>query len=384
MNPEQNLPSDRAKVGRLIKRWEDYFLGIRAGFGEEGDLLRIAKIADGRTLSVKTIPIVALISFLLLHLILLYNAMLLYDGNTFSNINFGGMLFRIFLFDYIIFIFAALSGLDSCRRWRKGSSRIEELSLAPLMPGVVGRSMVIGALRWWLVVCIIFAFMEVLSGFPLLASITDLVTSQQIPNGLKSYYFALFIVAYITGPFVFAYFHYESAHLAHWMFSQHALPKLKLINVGIQNFIIINLIVLLLSSIGSFITAVILFLIFFFPQMIATMVGSSDFGEEGLFGSYFTWYVAAIPAALIIARMKRLVSRDFENRFLNSWLLYQWWGAGESTQPSTYPRRFRQNLPFWHLYFKAMEERNANIPREKQRFTKRYEQALKQMHRDKS
>lgn len=374
-------PSGTAKES-FFQRWENRLLGIRKGFGEEGDLLKVAKLADGRSLSVLTIPVTTLIVFLIFHLLLVYNGILLNNKDPFSMINFGGMLFRIFVFDYLIFIFGACSGLDCCRRWRKSASRVEELSLSPLMPAVVGNSLIIGALRWWLIACLAFAVVEILLGYPLYVSLQEFILLPSIASVSRPYYFTLFVVAYFVGPLAFAYFHFESARLAHWMFSQHALPKSKLLSVGFQNFILINIIVAVLSAFGSLLTFGFFAILIIFPSAFFGIAFDLN-PFEAIFSSYFTWYVSAIPAAFLIGKLKSWVSKDFENKFTNSWLLYQWWGAGELSQPQSYPRRFRQTLPFWQLFYKAAEEENANIPLQKQRYGPRYRNALKAVQTEK-
>lgn len=372
-----------AKKESLFEYWENYLLGIRKGFGDEGDLLRVAKYADGRPLSVRVIPVIVLLVFVLLHLILFYNALLLSNGSNTTLINMGGMLLRIFVFDYLIFIFAALSGLDSCRRWRQSVSRIEELSLTPLMPSVVGKSMFIGVLRWWLLVCLLFACFEIGLGLPLYASLVRFTIDSDTSILFNSYLFILFVISFFCGPFILGYFHFESSHLAHWMFSQHALPKSKLVSVGIQNFFIINIIVMLLSGFGSVLTLVFLLILFVLPSVLLNIT-NDDVGliTANIFGSYFAWYVSALPATLIITFLKSKVIGDFESRFTRSWLLYQWWGAGEMVQPPTYPRSYRQALPFWTLHFLALEERNQGVPERKQRYIPRYDRAVEALRND--
>jgi len=354
----------------FLRKLENKLLGIRKGFGVEADLLRIAKSTDSRPLYTHAIPIFGLLVFLCFYGLLIFAQEHL--------LNFGGMLLRVFLFDYTIFLIAALSGLDACRRWRNSSTRIEELSLSPLMPSIVGRSLIIGPLRKWLHAIFLFGVIEMLVPILILYSaynIVDASGTDTMTTGLMGF---LVFLALVFGPLSFAWFHYESAHLAHWLFSQHALPRLKLLNVSIQNFITINIIVAVLSALGSAITFIFLLFVVVIFLIIASAVNTYGYGGEflDLFGSYIGWYVASIPAALLIAWLKRMIISDYEKKFTRSWLCYQWWGAGELSQPNTYPTDFAHQSRLWTLHYLAEEEKNKGVPTEKRRFTAMYKSAL--------
>ena len=358
----------------IVKSIYEWLLGIRKGFGEEADLLRVAAEADSRIRSTRVIPLVVFIVFALFHTLLCFGSNQVDDGFGASN-SFGWMLFRVFVFDYTIFILAAISGLETCRRWRTNTSRVEELSLTPLMPSVMGKSLFVGNLKWWLLICIGFAVVEWLTPLMLFTTAAYELGRLNLPNMMDSALLGLLLISWFVGPIVYAFFHYESAHLAHWMFMQYALPRTKLSNVAILNFLMINIIVLMLSGLGSFLT-----FLGFMVVMICFGILQGLFGEgfpaEDLFGNYAFWYLASIPSALLIALLKRLITKDFELRFVRAWLMYQWWGAGELQQPGIYPTNFRLALPFWILHFRSQEEILRGVPPHRQRFTPRYKKLV--------
>ena len=352
MNGEEN-PLKPVRFGWL-RRLEARLIGIRRGFGEERRVIDVARDAELRCGSNWVLPGLCAGVFILL--LAWHKWILSPNGGT------AAMIGRIFLFDYLIFMLGGLSGWNMARRWRGSANTVEELSLTSLNPGVVGHVFMAGSLGIWLRLLLIVLLFDAVT--PVIY-ITELAGFSSVTAiGLMP----LFILVSV----VLTWFHYESIHLAHWMFAIHALPRISLWKAAITNFALMMVIVGLLSAAGSMLTG-------FLSMFFAVFLGAVSAGQQSpdfWIASYTAWAIGCVPGAILVAWLKRLLCRSYENRFLRGWLLFQWWGAGESRQPGNYPLFYHLHLSLWVAYFGMLEEGNADLPGHRRRFTRRYQQIV--------
>ncbi|MDK2972810.1 MAG: hypothetical protein PWP23_2565 [Candidatus Sumerlaeota bacterium] len=336
----------------------DRAVGIRKGFGDDARVVRIAARSGLRNHLNLLIPGLAA---------LLIAGLLLVEKFGFRA-DFGpaAAAWRVFVIDFVVFFFAALSGWNMVRTWRENPNQVEELSLSPLPPKVVAATFTAAPVIAWGVV---------LFGVALF----DLLTPSMAIRGLLPFFeggpvdaTALFIdvfpslgVHLLVTPF-FLLFHFESARLAHWMFVIHAVPRVSLRRAGLLNLLAVGGIVAGLSSVGA---AISLFVVLFIG------LGGAILGVE-VFESTSTWLFASIPGLITVAFLKRQITRIYESSFQRAWLLFQWNGAGESTQPAQYASHYHDILPFWEAYFAMVEEENANVSPHKRTATRRFQEIV--------
>jgi hypothetical protein len=180
------------------------------------------------------------------------------------------------------------------------------------------------------------------------------------------------IATILLCPWVMAWFHLESIRLAHWMFAAHALPRVPLARAGAVNFGTMTGLVIGLSALGSAITAMAMVVIAIGMTTLLLVTGHNSLGEEFYFG-YTVWMLASVAGALAVLWLKRRITEQYETAFVKAWLLYQWWGAGESTQPEVYSEQMRRALPFWVLYYQMQEEAESGVAPSKRTYTQRYQ-----------
>ncbi|MBI5153747.1 hypothetical protein HZA57_00785 [Candidatus Poribacteria bacterium] len=343
-------------------RWLDRLCGVRPGFGDGARVIAVAREADFRHRPNWGIPMLAG----LFALFLLATLKLAFEEDS----SIGGMMFRVFVFDYSLFLFGGLSGWNVARRWRANSDHVEEISLTPLPPSVIGNVMSAGVIRIWLRVLALFCLIDLLTPIPQMRAlflVPDFGSSRVSGTGFLGLALLYGFAALLVPP-VMAWFHFESIRLAHWMFSIHSLPRVSLAKAGIHNFLLMTMIVGLLSALGSMVTV--------FVAMLLTALGAvislGGIPADRLIESYSVWGLGAIPGALAVVALKRLMSRHYERSFSRAWLLYQWWGAGERTQPSTYPRQFYTELAAWGAYYGMREEEEAGVPPALRKWEPRY------------
>jgi len=340
------------------KRVEDWLTGVRPGFGEGARIVQVARSAERRSGLNWAIPALAAVFFLCL---------LAYQKAEFGSLDgFGGMFFRIFVFDYSIFAFGLLSGWNMARRWRSNSDQVEELSLTPLTPTVAGTMMTAGPVGIWLAMIVGVGAVDLATP---VAQASEIGRFQSGGAAAAILGLGAFLSAGLT-PLCLAWFHFESARLAHWMFVVHALPRVSLVRAGIANFIMMTIIVMGLSAVGCATTGVFWIVIAVIPASVLS--GMTGVSANAIQGSYVVWATSVIPSLLFIVWLKRVVARSYERQFVRAWLLYQWWGAGESTQPSSYPKHFQSALGVWALWLGMQEEEAAGLPPRRRRHTQVY------------
>jgi hypothetical protein len=307
---------------RFRDRCARYLLGLRKGFGEGRDAIHTAQLADTRGKSNWVIP--GLGAGLLLILLIFT------DVQGARSPHGGMMMFRVFVFDYLIFLMGALSGWNMARRWRANAAQVEELSLSPLAPKVIGHVMASGPIRVWLLIMCMFAVVDLFTPSILLGELYEIMDSGAEGATLLFQVMYLLSIGLIL-PIVMAWFHFESIRLGHWMFAIHAMPKISLGRASVLNFIIIGLFVVMFSALGSAITGPLAVLMGFLREATANAMT----GNLSYLGYYGTWAFGTIPGALAVIFCKRALIRTYESSFAKNWLFYQWHGAGESQQPRT-------------------------------------------------
>ncbi len=369
---KSEAPGSGENPGNSFRRFEDWLLGIRPGFGVGGEALRCFMEVESRSPFSWIIPGLGVLIVLGLYLLLC-----VWSVTGFTGLYVSGALFRIFVFDYTIFFFGLVSGFSMARRWRSNSAQVEELSLAPLKPSVMGGIFASGSIRAWWRYLVLFAAIETIVCIP---HVMELDNAMRLFDG-GGFLFALHPATWITGlaillcPWVLAWFHFESVRLAHWMFAAHALPRVPLARAGAVNFGTMTGLVIGLSGLGSAVTAMAVALIAIVTTFLMLATGNSPLGESFYFG-YTVWMLASVAGAIAVLWLKRKITVQYETAFVKSWLLYQWWGAGESTQPDVYSEQMRRALPFWILYFRVQEEADSNLPASRRIHTRNYERIM--------
>lgn len=360
--PEARKPrmSNKAETS-FWKQRTDWLLGVRPGFGDGRQVIDVAQRAGVRRPVNWTVPVLGIlfVAFLIGVLKILGSG-----GNS----NGFWMLYRVFVIDYSVFCFGLLSGWDMARRWRSSADQIEELSLSAVPPAVVGHMMSVGGVTIWAVLIAGLAVIEALT--PVVEGAEFYRLFEASENGVITVVGALMMVLAAVGTTsVLALFHLESVRLAHWMFAVHALPRISLVSAGISNFFFMSLMVLLLSGAGSAVTGTVAIVLALVLGAVGVMDGISG---EWAFSAYLTWSVATIPGAVTVLLIKRALVRFYERAFMDAWLQFQWWGAGEARQPKRYPLAFRQRLPIWRSYYLRQEEETAGLPAHRRVHTQRY------------
>jgi hypothetical protein len=210
--------------------------------------------------------------------------------------------------------------------------------------------MVAGPCAVWLRVILMFALVELLLPIPILLELSRL--SGEVPAAAMAGLVTFSLVVAVALPLAFAWFHYESVHLAHWIMVVHAMPKVSLLSAGISGFLMMTVIVLCLSALGSAATTILVGVLAAAGSVLLAAIDGPGVGAI----SYAGVALASLPALLVVAWLKRVCTQGFERRFTQAWLLYQWWGAGERQQPRVYPHEFRRRLPLWQAWVEAQEE----------------------------
>ncbi len=343
----------------FTSRWRNRLLGVRAGFGDGRRAIEVARRAERRRMINWTIPVLG---------ILFISALLLFHRLVFDSDSAGfGMMFRVFLFDYSLFVFGGISGYNMARKWRANADQVEELSLTPLSPAVLGVIMQAGLCSIWLTLLTGFCVVDIFTAYADADFILQSLRSESGPAVSRVPAIALGALSMLLTPVALAWFHFESVRLAHWMFVPHSMPRVSLLRAGVVNFITMSAIVVGFSAIGSMITGISVMIV----AAVAAAFSSFHINPAQYFGAYSVWSIAAIPGLLLIACLKRLASSSYQKAFLSTWLLYQWWGAGESRQPGNYPLELRKAIPLWSLWYAAEEEEIQELPEPRRRATAR-------------
>ncbi|MCB2153658.1 hypothetical protein KQI84_02130 [bacterium] len=346
---------------RRMRALRDRLMGIRPGFADERRVIDVARDSETRSIINWVLPGLCVLLFL----ILLIWHKLAYRPTPGAGMPM--MMLRIFIFDYLIFLLGGLSGWNMARRWRGSASTVEELSLTSLNPAVIGHLFMAGLLSVWIWLMVVLLAVDMFMPVIFVKEVAE--------GGATTSVFILPFV--ILVPIILTWFHYESVHLAHWMFAVHSLPRISLLNAAVSNFVLTVLIVALLSGAGSFITMFCAIFVGLLLSATSMNSGSADFW----IGSYTAWAIGCIPGAILVAWLKRQIGRSYETRFMKSWLLFQWWGAGESRQPARYPASYMMHTGYWIAYYRMFEEENADMPGRRRVWTRRYYQIKEALER---
>ncbi len=273
-----------------------------------------------------------------------------------SNSGTLGMLFlaaRVIFFDYLVFFFGWLAGWNIASRWRRDPTLIEELSITNLRPSVVGSILFAGSLNvWWrLLLLASFIDLALLALFVIAGVYTPPVglTMEQ-----RAVWAATALATLVPFFLLLAWFHLESLRIAFWMFASAALPRLNLRNRALFNLIAIPFYVTTLTFAGMAVTGApgLILAAFFMAGMQASIGGNPAFNP---FQVTSVWAVTAVMAMLLVGLAKRALARAYEDDFWKNYLLYGWWGAGETQHPVSYPVHMRRLVVPWRQYLRAEE-----------------------------
>lgn len=282
--------------------------------------------------------------------------------NLFSTgIGFGHVIFRIIPLDYLMFLFGWLCAWNAATRWRQNQEFVEALVVTPLRPRVVGNLLLAGAMSVWARLLAFLACLEIVT-FLVSSTMSGMWYSTKFvwSDFLSSAAWTILQLPVVI-PFylVLAWFHLETIRIAYWMFAVAALPRVSLRRRALLNFFLIPLYVTLLTGIGSIITGLAAI-----PTMLAAGIIGSVIGTLPNPGAHIVWMLAAIPGLLLVGYIKREVARLYEKEFEASYLLFTWWGAGETEHPAIYPRELQKSLGSWQMFLRKEEAalRQANAP----------------------
>lgn len=354
----------------FVERWRHRFVrhayGISARLGDGGRLVECAAAMGPRGAASWALPGLGGLFALGLLVVWWLDPMAMFGDS-----GFGRMTYRVFVFDYALFCFGLVSGLGMARRWRSNAEQVEELSLAPVLPGVVSRMMMAGPCSVWLRVLLLLAAIEMGAPVVLLGEASRF--AEGASPGHAALAWALAGLAAVAIPLCFAWFHYESIRLAHAMMVVHALPKVSLLRAGAVGFVEMTVLVVAISLLGSGATGLVFFAVW--AAVSAASWGTID-GD-----SVIVWGLASCAGAMLAALMKASLAEGYHKAFVRRWLLYQWWGAGERWQPREYPSAFHQRLPLWSAWIGAQEEENAGVDPRRRVAARRYERMAWTAHR---
>lgn len=269
-----------------------------------------------------------------------------------TEIGFGYVFFRIIPLDYLIFLFGWLCAWNAATRWRQNQEFVEALVLTSLRPRVVGNLLLAGSMSIWARLLVFLACLETVI---FLASSTMSGMWYSTKFVLSDFLAACgwtLVQLPVVVPFylVMAWFHLETIRIAYWMFAVAALPRVDLRRRALLNFVLIPLYVGLLTGIGSIITG-----LTWMPAMIATGVVASSLGFVPTGGEYYLWMLAALPGLLLVAYIKRQIALIYEREFEAGYLLFTWWGAGETVHPASYPPELQKSLGPWQSFLRKEE-----------------------------
>lgn len=362
------LPGANAFEGRtFLSAIADSLQGVRPGFGDGAASILLMRRAGLRNQLNWVLPILAV--FLGAVLVIWPEAAMEPDSA------FGLPLIRILTLDFLFFVLGGVSGWNMIRTWRDNPNQVEELSLTPLPPVIVAASFFSGPLAVWMMVLGVFHLVELVLPISPVRTYLFMIDNSEASAYSANASLLVGMVAHVGSTLALAWVHFESVRLAHWLFAEHAVPRIKLAQAAGINAIVVFVVVGFLLSLGSFLTGILAIILALFAEGWSSG-GRSEFSALAY---PYLWEMAAIPALLIAAWFKRLMCRFYERTFVRNWLLYQWSGAGESQQPKRYPPHLKRIVPFWETYYGMLEEQNAGVPPHRQRQTERYHQFLERL-----
>lgn len=356
-------PGERGRAApRAWRVFRDRLLGMRPSLEEFRPLIELTRAAHTRAPNNWAVPAFASLCAV---------GLILFNKIAFApSDGVGAMIYRIFVLDYVLFFFGLVSGWNMARRWRGAASHVEELALTPLPPRAIAAVFTAGPVAIWLRVMVLVFFLDLLTPAHAIQVAID------SHGGLIT--LAVYLTVHVIVSALLAWFHYESARLAHFMFLKHALPRVSLLRAGVINFITMDMIVLTLSALGSIVTGV-FFALLAFGLSLANSAEILRMGNPDL---SMNWAAASIFGLLAVTGLKRQLCRSNETEFLRAWLQFQWWGAGEARQPVEYPPSYAKALRIWVIYHHMTEEEAANLPPKARYNTARYWRMLEKARRN--
>ncbi len=253
---------------------------------------------------------------------------------------------RIFIFDYLLFLFGWVSGWNMSRRWRENPELIEELTLTPIRPAHTLLAASSGLLGVWAYVMAAVFGAEVIFFF--VGKFLQIPADGTWGAGDA---FGLFldttIITVLALPSLaaLALFHFQSVKLAHAMFALGALPRVRLGALAMNNFLLIAAYVVVLSMVGCLVAGI--------AWIPLAIVGSSISGSSMFRGNVaveVSWLLASIPGLAAVGMMKGKIARDFTVQFGRRWVMFSWWGAAELEHPFPYPQNYEAAATSWSLH----------------------------------
>lgn len=273
-------------------------------------------------------------------------------------------ILRVFVFDYMLFLFGWVSGWNMSRRWRENPELIEELSLTPIRPSHTWLAASSGLLGSWVYVLMLVFVAEVIFFF--------MGKFIQIPSdggwGAKDAFGLLLDTTIITalalpGLAALALFHFQSVRLAHAMFALGALPRVPLRALALNNFLLIGSYVAVLSVVGSLVTGI----VWIPPAMFGGSLGTGSSMFTGKVAIEVSWLLASIPGIAVVGLMKERIAQSYFVQFGRRWAMFGWWGAAELEHPFPYPQTYEAAATSWSLHQVADELNHAEGASQSQR-----------------
>ncbi|MEO8376149.1 MAG: hypothetical protein ABI579_00635 [Candidatus Sumerlaeota bacterium] len=315
--------------------------GIRSGFGESCETIRIAYAASIRRGKNWVLP--GMLG-LLVGIVAILTAI--------KGMGMPYLIMRVILFDYLIFFFGWICGWSAASRWRNDHEFLEELIVTNQRPAIVGNLLFAGNLAVWFRILVMICVVEIVWG-----TITSINALNLLDKDLATWltlFFAGFIPMVIT-MVILVWFHLETLRIAYWMFAIPALSQVDLRQRAISNLLVTGMYVFLLTAIGSMVTGI---------------LGGLGTAFFALFGKAFTvksvdeatlgFFVGSIPGLLLIIYLKRYIVNLYELAFWRTYMLYCWYGAGETVHPRTYPVALHQHVGPWVAFLQMEEAQTAD------------------------
>lgn len=150
------------------------------------------------------------------------------------------------------------------------------------------------------------------------------------------------------------WFHLETLRISYWMFAIPSLSQIDLRAKAIANLLVTGVYVFLLTAAGSMVTGLIGLV---FSGILEALTSSAPPSTMSSFTSGF--FLAAIPGLLVIIYFKRYIVQLYEFAFWRTYMLYCWYGAGETVHPMTYPVSLHQHIGPWVEFLKLEEAQIA-------------------------
>lgn len=357
--------AETLKAIRALPKWMRLFFWLFGIWSASPERLRLAELCTITAKRTKAAWVIPGAAILLASIVLLFYHM---GTDRHGDHGMAFMIGRVFVFDYLIFLLAWVSGYGMARRWRTSQEMVEELTLSSIRPQSLSVAFVIGSLVPWMWLLGVFLVVEVLLFF-----VGDLVTlaspggdfqgsaARAAPVALTNTLIRLPVLV------VFAWFHFATVRLAHSMFALGALPKVQLRRLAITNLVTITMLVVFLSGVGSVATTM---------AAVVVMVPLATTGSSSFETELDVWMFGCIPGMLLVIVLKNLIASRYLVTFQRQWVMFQWWGAAEIEHPASYPPAYYPAADLWIAYGAAMDEAEAGTRTHHRPKTRAYQQQL--------